>query len=253
MEVSFTECRLTAEDRKQLGDDLTAVFLTMAFYAEEIMQLQHLLIMSLRRPTADSIFVKSSSGRSNFLIRTLNLKLYEFRHAMRTFSTTLERRQTRISAELAKVLKRLDAYESKVKSSSYNSLSKQIRDKLSGHLVPQVVKAWLPHIPENAEDRFLFHATKANSNFSCTDDLVFAACLNEHWGNDEINDEKYNAFLDWVVSSANDAVTEFHHAAIIVFIEFLGKDISKDVKYNIDNTYVGRNSENNLPVFFLNK
>jgi len=195
MEVSFTECRLTAEDRKLLGDDLTAVFLTMAFYAEEIMQLQHLLIMSLRRPSGDSIFMKSSSSRSNFLIRMLNHKLHEFRHAARKFPRTLKRREMRASAGLAKVLERLDAYENKMKSSPHNSLSTQIRNKLSGHLVPQSVKAWLPHIPENAEDRFLFHATKANSNFSCTDDLVFAACLNEHWGNDEINDEKYNAYV----------------------------------------------------------
>ncbi|WP_131814566.1 hypothetical protein [Cognatishimia maritima] len=89
MEINFTQIEFTKEDREELGGDLTAALLTLGLFAEELMQFQHLLLMSLHPWPDDSVFKKASSSRSHALVRILNLKVVEAKYAFKGFATSV--------------------------------------------------------------------------------------------------------------------------------------------------------------------
>lgn len=251
MQVGYTQVSLTQEDRDELGPETTAAFLTLAFCADEMMQIQQLLLMAMGPSPEEWVYKKIANSRSHMLLRTLNLKVYETQYAFKGFEQTMRRRELDSDQTLQELLRRWSAVEAKMRESKFFKLCHAMRTHLAGHIPVSEVKKWLESAPKNSEERFLFHETKANSTFIACDDLVFAAFLNFHFSEmqcDVDNQGLYEEFLGWIIDAANDLITAFHWTAITVFLDRLGKDVEIDASYRIEDKFVSSYQEVVLPL-----
>ncbi|SHG60601.1 hypothetical protein [Cognatishimia maritima] len=151
------------------------------------------------------------------------------------------------------ILNRWNEIDDQLEASEFMKLAYEMRKHLTGHTPIREVKKWLPHIGTNAENRFLFHETKANSSFIACDDLVFASFLNFHFSKFdgvEDNQVRYERYLRWLIEASNTIVTEFHWASKSVFLDKLNKDVKKDMVYTLDDQFVASSRDISLPVYF---
>ncbi|MBR9650594.1 hypothetical protein [Thalassovita aquimarina] len=254
--IEFLEMHLTSEDRKKLGKEVTSAFLVLALAADEIMQLQHLWLMSMEPHPDHPAFRKVARARSHMLLRMLNLKVVEAVNAQGGFQKALGRRYNKkplseIKTSISEIWRRRTK---QFTDSEYFVLAKYMRNHLGGHCPTSEVEKWLDNISSSSEERFLFHRTKANSVFPAVDDMVFGAFLNtqfvEAYGSGTPQ-EKFEGYLKWLAPAANHVVNAFHEMAGEIFIRLLNKARDNLVQYSCDEEFIADSAKMKLPLMYL--